>query len=281
MVTTTDEAYRGPVRNTGDFASGIATAVVQPNGTVVVTIDDGANRTSSPFRRTTAEGVGRAPWRSRRSTNTVNGGFDVAVASATVDGAGNVFVVCGLQFPDRMSGNDIVMSVSSDGAHWSQASRIPIDSRGSTVDHFIPGIAADPATSGSNAHLGLTYYFYRNTNCSNCSLRIGFISSPNGGRSWRLPKFLTAAFNVTWLANTDQGYMVGDYQSTSYAGGKSRGLFAIASAPSGGVFNEAMFTRSGGQSDNETGPLISSFGERRIPFAHSDHPPRRRPIIVQ
>ena len=286
MVTTTNGGVSwGPVRNTADFASGIGgQPVVQPNGTVVVTIDDGGESNIIAF----SSHDGGGSWSSTVEVapineHFVNGGLRTSpLPSATVDGAGNVFVVWqDCSFRIGCQENDIVMSVSSDGSHWSQASRIPIDSRGSTVDHFIPGIAADPATSGSNAHLGLTYYFYRNTNCSNCSLRIGFISSPNGGISWRLPKFLTAAFNVTWLASTDQGYMVGDYQSTSYAGGKARGLFAIASAPSGGVFNEAMFTRSGGQSDNETGPLISSFGERRIPFAHSDHPPRRRPIIVQ
>jgi hypothetical protein len=47
---------------------------------------------------------------------------------------------------------------------------------------------------------------------------------------------------LTWLANTTQGFMVGDYISTSFSGGKAYPVFAVATAPSGGVFNEAMFT---------------------------------------
>ena len=49
---------------------------------------------------------------------------------------------------------------SDDGVDWSPVSRIPIDAVGSGVDHFIPGLAVDPATSGASAHLALTYYFY-------------------------------------------------------------------------------------------------------------------------
>ena len=36
--------------------------------------------------------------------------------------------------------------------------------------------------------------------------------------------------------------MVGDYISTSFASGSARPVFASATAPSGGVFAEAMFT---------------------------------------
>jgi len=40
--------------------------------------------------------------------------------------------------------------------------------------------------------------------------------------------------------------MVGDYISTSFSGGKAYPVFAVATAPGGGAFNEAMFTVSGG-----------------------------------
>ena len=49
--------------------------------------------------------------------------------------------------------------------NWSATARIPIDSVTSTVDHFLPGLALDPATSGSSAHLAVTYYFYPNVAC--------------------------------------------------------------------------------------------------------------------
>jgi hypothetical protein len=39
--------------------------------------------------------------------------------------------------------------------------------------------------------------------------------------------------------------MVGDYISSSFANGGVRPVFAVASAPVGGVFNESMFTTAG------------------------------------
>ena len=47
---------------------------------------------------------------------------------------------------------------------------------------------------------------------------------------------------LSWLANTDQGYMVGDYVSTSFAGAEAVAAFASGSAPAaGGLLQEAMF----------------------------------------
>ena len=49
--------------------------------------------------------------------------------------------------------------------------------------------------------------------------------------------------SLSWLANTNQGRMVGDYISTSFSGGVARPVFAVANAPSGGIFDEAIYTR--------------------------------------
>jgi hypothetical protein len=52
---------------------------------------------------------------------------------------------------------------------------------------------------------------------------------------------------LSWLANTSQGRMVGDYISTSTRpGGNAYPTIAVATAPSGGTFNEAMFVPTGG-----------------------------------
>jgi len=66
---------------------------------------------------------------------------------------------------------------------------VPIDDVTSTVDHFIPGLAVDRATSGSGAHLALTYYYYPNAVCTTatCQLDVGFISSPDAGAHWGSP----------------------------------------------------------------------------------------------
>ncbi len=141
------------------------------------------------------------------------------------------------------------MSTSTDGNTWSAVQRIPTDAVGSGVDHFIPGLAVDSSTSGSTAHLALAYYYYPNANCttSTCQLEVGFVSSVDGGNNWSTSSTLTpSAMNLTWLANTTAGYMVGDYISTSFSDGKAFPLFVAASAPNGSQFNEALFTVKAG-----------------------------------
>jgi len=74
-------------------------------------------------------------------------------------------------------------------------------------------------------------------------LEVGFVSSVDGGNSWSTSTTLSpTAINLTWLANTTDGYMVGDYISTSFSDGKAFPLFITASAPNGSQFNEALFT---------------------------------------
>ena len=278
MVTTTDGGMTfGPVRNTADFASGIGgQPVVQPNGNVVVPIDDPFEGSILSFTSTN----GGNSWSSTVIAASIFDHFENGnlrsgpLPSAAVDRAGNVFVAWqDCRFRTNCTANDIVVMVSSDGVHWSNPLRVPIDATTSTVDHFIPGIGVNPATAGAHAHVGITYYYYTQTNCSSCVLRVGFIQSPDGGTTWHSPVKLTGPFNVTWLANTDQGFMVGDYQGTSYSGSTAFGMFAVAARPSGGTLNEAMFTRAGGPSVMP-GMMLSSVGERPVAHPHSDHPRR-------
>lgn len=112
------------------------------------------------------------------------------------------------------------------------------------MDHFIPGLAVDRGTSGATSHLGLAYYFYPNAACSfsTCQLDVGYVFSHNGGSTWSSPTQLVGPMSLSWLASTSLGRMVGDYISSSFANGGARPVIAVASAPSGGLFDEAMFT---------------------------------------
>jgi hypothetical protein len=98
--------------------------------------------------------------------------------------------------------------------------------------------------------VALTYYYYPVSNCSSatCALDVGFSSSTNGGATWTARTMMAGPMTVTWLANTTQGFMVGDYISTSFAGGLAHGVFAVASANNGTVFNEATYTNTTGLS---------------------------------
>jgi hypothetical protein len=133
------------------------------------------------------------------------------------------------------------MSKSSDGKNWSAVTRVPIDGLNSGADHFIPGIAVDRSTSGSSARLALAYYYYPVAACngSTCDLTVGFTSSTDGGATWAPARRVAGPLKLSWVALTDQGPMVGDYISTSFAGGPlAFGVFAIAKPPVNGVFNE-------------------------------------------
>ena len=160
--------------------------------------------------------------------------------SAEIDGAGTVYVAwADCRFRTSCPRNDIVYSksTSSLGTTWSAVTRISIDTTSSTVDHFIPGLAVNKATSGGSAQVGVTYYFYTNSACgSSCQLNVGFISSSNGGSSWSAATQLTGPFNVGWTATTSQGRMVGDYISTSYGSDNlAHGVFMTASTPTSGT----------------------------------------------
>jgi hypothetical protein len=70
-----------------------------------------------------------------------------ALPTAEIDEAGKVFVAWSDSRFERGRANDIVFSSSTDGFTWSAVTRVPIDAIKSGVDHFIPGLAVDKATS--------------------------------------------------------------------------------------------------------------------------------------
>jgi hypothetical protein len=176
-----------------------------------------------------------------------NGGIraTIPLPSAEMDGSGKVYVVWSdCHFESGCTASDLVLSTSTNGIVWSKVTRIPLDPVGSGVDHFIPGLAVDNSTSGSSAHLVLTFYFYPVANCTTsiCQLEVGFSTSADGGATWTSNTQIAGPMSLTWLPNTTQGFMVGDYISTSFVGAPAFPAFAVAQAPSRGVFDEAIFT---------------------------------------
>jgi hypothetical protein len=97
------------------------------------------------------------------SSHTVAGSLRSGpLISAEIDGSGKVYVVWqDCRFESGCSANDLVMSTSTNGTTWTAVTRIPANAVGSCVDHFIPGLAVDKATSGSTAHLVLAFNYYR------------------------------------------------------------------------------------------------------------------------
>jgi hypothetical protein len=247
MSTSTDGGltWSQPVSPQGNPHGLGGQPVVQPDGTVIVPFETITGKEAA-FKSTD----GGASWShavtiASIAFQTVGGGLRTSpLPSAEIDGAGNVYVAWeDCRFRAKCSSNDIVFSSSSNGTSWSAVNRVPIDSVTSGADHFIPGLAVDKATSGSGAHLGLTYYYYPDATCTGgCRLDTGFISSPDGGKHWGAPTQLSGPTSLSDIANTSQGPMVGDYISTSFnASGRATALIAVGAPHTGTTFDEAMF----------------------------------------
>lgn len=239
--------------------------LVRPNGTVIVPI--GTNGMSS-FTSTD----GGKTWSKTVSISTVQSHTDAGgirsgpLPTAAIDGAGTVWVVWeDCRFRTKCSTNDLVYSTSSDGVKWSKVTRVPIDATTTTVDHFLPGIGIDPATSGATAHVAIHYYYYPKASCtvSTCQLFVGYVSSHNGGTTWNATVTLAGPMQLKWLPNSQNGLMVGDYFATVFNNGVPHGVFAVAAAKSGSTFNQAMYTAQG-LSVPEIGPQFSSAADKPL-----------------
>jgi hypothetical protein len=154
--------------------------------------------------------------------------------------------------------------------------RVPIDPVSSTVDHFVPGLAVDPGTSGATARIGLTYYYYPQASCtaSTCRLDAGFISSVNGGASWSAPARIAGPMSLSWLPNTSEGLMFGDYIATAIvADGNAYPVIPVSRAPSGSTFQQAMDVPAGGLA--VTGGRQAVTGGSQAASAAHSHPGAR------
>jgi len=290
MSTSSDGGITwGAATPTSNMARGIGgQPLVQPNGTVIVPIE---TNVMASFSSTD----GGASWTPPVTISNIQFKGDAGgirsgpLPSAAVDGAGTVWAVWqDCRFRANCSTNDLVYSTSIDAANWSAVTRIPIDDVSSTVDHFIPGIGIDPATSGTSAHVGLHYYYYSQSNCivSTCQLFVGYISSSNGGATWNSPTALTGAMQLSWLPNSQNGLMVGDYVATVFTNGIPHGVFAVAQASSGSTLNESMYTAQGLKAAMTSRQLSSAVDrplhkltdkiEREVPEKGMRPPLRRR-----
>jgi hypothetical protein len=303
MSTSTDGGLTwGAGLPTANGAHGIGgQPLVQPNGNVVVPYIG----LDSPFFLFTIS--------SFRSTN---GGFSwsastlvseadfhqpagniragIPLPTAEIDRSGRIYVVWSdCRFRASCATSDLVLSTSDNGLSWTPVKRIPLDPIRSAVDHFVPGVAVDRSTSGAHAHLALAYYFYPVANCTEatCQLKVGFVSSVNGGRTWNTAETLAGPMSVDWLPETSQGRMFGDYISTSIVPGseKANPVFAVARPPTGGALcaagpppsqhcDVATFTTAkeqlrvlGGNQSGESDPVLA-----RSPHAGTASPNARR-----
>jgi hypothetical protein len=243
--------------------------LVLPNGNVVVPLDN-ASETALGYTVSTNGGAkfGTALSITSISARTDPGNIRAgALPSAEIAG-GKIYVVWeDCRFRAGCSSNDLVYVTSTNGTTWSAVQRIPIDPVTSTVDHLLPGVAVRGA---SGEVVSVTYYYFPVTNCgTSCQLYVGHISSVDGGGSWGAPAQLAGPMTMSWLPDTSQGRMVGDYISSSFgADGNAHPAYAVASnaAFDQRLFSDALPALGGGVTANDAVVFSGSAVHGSAPF---------------
>lgn len=208
--------------------------VVRPNGDVLVTFWDGDQM--SAIRSTDGGGSFSRTIRIAAADPPGNLGFRAfALPVAEVDAAGTVYLVwsdCGLR--SGCAGTDLVLARSDDGVRWSAPIRIPTGPVRPDTHDVLPGLGVDPARAD---RLALTYYRLQ----PGGGIDAFFVRSANGGATWTRPRPLnTETMTRSWIAQTTLGPMLGDYISTSFAGGRPVAVYALAARPDGRL-REAIY----------------------------------------
>ena len=210
-------------------------AATDMNEIAVVRSGDGGLTFTGPIR------LGRFP------EDTFTGVRAPPLVTGDVDARGRVYVAWSdCRFRDDCTGTDIVLARSEDGASWAAPVRVAAGDVVSDIDHFLPGLAVDPTSSGATARLALVLHTLPEPegcalgDCPGVDVR--FIRSSDGGRTWGRPQTLSVErIPISWLANTGVGRMLGDYVSTSWVAGRPVPVFSLAVAPVGGRYRQAIF----------------------------------------
>ena len=263
MSTSTDGgATWGAAKTTANSDGGLGgEPLVQPNGTVIVPAVGGPGIMA--FESTN----GGQSWKGAVGVSDIFWNGDPAgirtypLPSAAMDASGRIYAAWeDCRFRTNCYTNDIVFSSSADGVTWTSPARVPIDATNSNVDHFDPGFGIQPGTSGGSANIGLTFYFFSDVNCSTstCQLGVAFISSTNGGSSWSSAVTLAGPMKVTWLPQSQNGLMFGDYLNTAFVNGVAYSVFAVSLSPQYGLFRQAMYAPVGGLAVPRFGPRNTS-----------------------
>jgi hypothetical protein len=201
-----------------------AIGLVQPNGSIVAVSEDSSGYDGTERNIiSTVSTNGGANWSpaleiSPISTHTVAGNIRTqSLPTAAVDSFGNLDAIWqDCRFERNCVSNDLVLSTSRDGTHWSSPMRLPLEGVGSNMDLFTPSLAVRSSVLGTT--LGLEFYVAFPLGCAptTCSVVPVFMASGNGGQSFSSPELLTPPMYPAWLASTGSGYMLGDYLQAVY-----------------------------------------------------------------
>ena len=228
---TTAPGFPGRASIRGSFAPGVQPLVL-PSGRALIPYYDAdklSTLISDDGGATWSAQVGVAPvaYRSHPHLRAA------PLPTSAVSSDGRAYVAwADCSFRPGCPANDIVYTSTTDGVTWTPVTRIPTGAG----DAEIPGLDADPARPG---RLALTYYVFHGS-----SLDVRFVSSSNAGARWTKPRLLNSRqVPMSGIASTSLGSMVGDYISTSFAGGRAVPVFVLGRTPTAQL-HESTFATS-------------------------------------
>jgi hypothetical protein len=230
-VANTAPGFPGRESIRGSAAPGVQPLVLPSGRVVIAYYDEGkisALRSDDGGATWTTElGIAPASYIGHRGLRAA------PLPTSAVSSDGRAYVAwADCSFRAGCPANEIVYISTTDGIAWTPPTRVPTGGG----DAELPGLDADPSRPG---RLALTYYVFHGS-----SLDVRFVSSSNAGAKWTKPQLLNSRrVPVSGIARTSLGSMVGDYISTSFAGGRAVPVFVLATAPLGGL-HEAAFTSS-------------------------------------
>lgn len=188
-------------------------------------------------------------------------GITISPALAFAHSQGAFVTVNGVPSTSTAAPNDIALTSmpgptdATPAPSFGTPSRVAIEAdagaSSNTVDHFIPAIAADPASSGASTRLALFYYYYPVSGCGDfitnlilpiggpqpanqCQPRYAYTSSTNGGSTWATPMTLASMPSLAVLPRTGPIGTTGN-------GNPDLGLYTSAAViPSGQLAGNAI-----------------------------------------
>jgi hypothetical protein len=167
-----------------------------------------------------------------------------SLASAEADSAGRIYAAWEGCTTPTCSESRINFATSTDGIAWTAP--VAITSGGQSVDHFLPGIGADPSTPG---RIALVYHSIPNSCAEKVTcpgIDVLAKTSSNGGRTWTKAQRITAqSMALDWLPRTRSGLMLADYVSTAFSLGRPVSVFVVAAPRVGKAFRQATFAYRG------------------------------------
>jgi len=206
--------------------------VVQPDGRLVLTFWSGRSGMVSVVSNdggvTLGGPVGISPLRPKDARP-----FRAPpLISAELERGGSVLTAWqDCRFRASCSGNDVVISRSTDGTTWSTPVRI---TSGRNV--VLPTIGVEPGTG----RLAIAYYVIQRNGVD------AEVITSSDGRRWSAPQRLNARrMPLEWMPQTTLGRMLADYIGVSWARGRPLVVLALASPPRNGELQQAIYAVRG------------------------------------